>query len=150
MQCGNAEACGSMAIFMQFDSISYNLPHPLVRPWSSAGWVVQCTGTPRAVHKCIRQHAVFDNFALVGGAGAWICTYAQPCPSLGFFCLRGQRQRAVFDNLCIKVMWSRFKIVYKRSSFRVVLRLISLDHVVRFFASVQLANVETQNSKQKK
>lgn len=77
MQCGNAEACGSMAIFMQFDSISYNLPHPLVRPWSSAGWVVQCTGTPRAVHKCIRQHAVFDNFALGwrrGSVDMHLCT----------------------------------------------------------------------------
>ena len=33
--------------------------------------------------------------------------------------------------LCRKVIWTCLKIVYKGSSFRIVLRLISLDHVVR-------------------
>ena len=51
------------------------------------------------------------------------------------------------------VMFSAMYIknfVYKRSSFWIVLRLISLDHVVRFLARLQLANVETQNSKTEK
>ena len=54
--------------------------------------------------------------------------------------------------LCIKVIWTRLKIVYQRSSFRIVLRLISLDHAVRFFLHVHNSPMwkpKTPNRKKK-
>ena len=142
--------CRAVSVQMRFRSgpLIFCLQCSVVKLYSSSPFILATLYLVRCLHVVwiFLYKDCRDSFDC---SGTWWCSGM----SMQFWPCEHAVQKSCFPCLmilCIKVIWAPLKIVYQRSSFRIVLRLISLDHAVHFFARVQLANVETQNSKQKK